>query len=59
MLRPEELEMLLKVVCSGNVPNKMNIHDELAQESKKLYDAHIKMGFDEKQALALTCAILQ
>lgn len=53
------IQHILDDILSDESYLKKDIHVEMAQESKKLYDAHIKVGFTAEQTLALTCAILQ
>lgn len=50
---------ILENILSGDTPHKIDIHAEMAQESKKIYEAHIIAGFTSEEALALTCAILK
>lgn len=53
------IQSILDDILSDESYLKKDIYVESAERSKKLYDAHIKVGFTAEQALALTCAILQ
>lgn len=53
------IEAILEGILSGEAtPPQKDIFVASAEKSKKLYDAHIKVGFNEEQALAITCALL-
>ena len=45
----------------GEIPKKKNIDEkinDIADKNKKLFDAHIKVGFTEEQAIQILCAFI-
>lgn len=58
--RPDDvMAEIFKNILLGGPSRKEDIHAEMAKESKKIYEAHINVGFTSEEALALTCAILK
>lgn len=52
----QEIEMRKAQEGLANFIN-FGMHKEMAKINKAIYDAHIKVGFDEKQALEIVKAI--
>lgn len=52
-------QMLARESVKRACSESKDVYADAAEKSKKLYEAHIKVGFTTEEALALTCALLQ